>query len=766
MVIPMQRKDTDSSQMSWQERLQTLPLGVRRCGAWVVEVSLIVASGVVPFSIGLYAKELSVGEPVPLNPVLTIAQDAIGQTLALPVYQRNRQVAPATNLLWTAALVAPLLVASWQIYRLAVRGQTLPKRWVGVQVVAISGDRPSVKQALLREGLGKWGLPVTVAFAVWRLTGAYPDLGVLTGFFGLLVVGDGLSCIFDRQRRTLHDKLAKTLVIDATKATSPVSDSFPPLPPRWLMEKQGSTESGEGKNSQFRNVPLLWELMRRYPRRTALLLFPIGMAFIGGSFIATQIYIQTQETRRLLEQQRNQVFVALVRQLTASANANFEERKAVILAIGSAKDDPRTLRLLVELLGQEKEPRLIEIIQQLAVKIGPDALPELQQLNQTLGRDWQEIQLTQNREKEKLASEQSNDNFTTTSEEDSEKSKLVGLRLRATQEAIANILRLDRVPNAPRDLSQTKLSAIGTEKIDTSFSSASAELKKDKTTDSKEKNKNLSSFALSLEKADLSGINFRGATLNNANFQASRFWGPGKDGRLGTFDDWVADFSGAEMRQANLNGAILNDVLLVNTNLSNANLNQANLSQADLNKANLNSAKLIGTSLQKSYLKNASLTGADLTEANFSQANLHSANLNRVIALGTQFEFADLTQSDWREADLSGANFRGAKIPNANFSGAKLAGTDFGDANLQNANFRNADLKMADFRGANLEGADFQAAIFAPAKLNNPDRFVQSSPKISQGPRVQGVNFSKVKNLDARQLSYICAQGGHHPRCQ
>ena len=140
--------------------------------------------------------------------------------------------------------------------------------------------------------------------------------------------------------------------------------------------------------------------------------------------------------------------------------------------------------------------------------------------------------------------------------------------------------------------------------------------------------------------------------------------------------------------------------------------------------------------------------------------------MSRVNAVGTQFKFADLDRSDWRKADLSGADFSGAKLPDANFSETKLVGTNFRGANLQNVNFRNADLKLADFRGADLQGADFQGAIFVAARINRPDGFVQSAIKVGMGTRVEGVNFGKAKNLDVRQLTYICAQGGHHPRCQ
>lgn len=771
MVIPMAKKSTTSSRISGQQRLQTLPLGVRRCGAWVVEVSLIVVSGVVPFSIGLYTNDRSNREAVPLNPALAIAQNAIARSLAIPVYQKNRQVAPATNFWWMVALAAPLLVTGWQIYLLGTKGQTLPKRWFGVEVVTASGDSIGIKIASIREGLGRTALPIAIAFSVWHYTGAYPDLGVLAVTAGLLWLGDALSGKFHPRHQTWHDRLANTLVIDTTKATELLTGSFPPLPLKWSIEKLDITVANHtivnGKISSP-NSRWIWNLMRRYPRHATLMLFVASMAIMLASFIVTQIYIQNQASRRLAEQHKNQLFLTLVRQLNASVNASLAERQTAILAIGSIENDSRAIRLLVDMLAAEKEPSIIEILQQTAIKIGPDALPYLRQLNQNLAKACETLRKNHNstaNRTEKMGLAEPSDKFTKSIEE-IDSLQFVELKLRATQEAIANIIALDLHPTAPKDLSQTILSEISVNKIDSPSSSETNEVKTYQNVSLQKRSPSPLPFVLVLDKIDLSGIDFRGASLNNASFQGSRFWGAGKDGFLGTFDDWIADFSNAKLKEANFSGAILSHVAMVNANLSNANFSQADLFQADLTNSNLSSAKLIGTNLHQAILKNANLTGADLTEANLSGANLLAASLSRVNAIGTQFKFAELERSDWREADLSGADFSGAKLQDANFSDTKLAGTNFRGTNLHNVNFRNADLKMTDLRGADLEGADFQGAIFVAAKINRPDAFVQSATKLAMGTRVQGVNFSKAKNLDIRQLTYICAQGGHHPQCQ
>ncbi|MFB2921432.1 pentapeptide repeat-containing protein [Aerosakkonema sp. BLCC-F2] len=743
----MLNKGTNSSEMSWQKRFRKLPLGVRRCGAWVVEVSLIVASGAVPFSIGLYAKEHQAQEAVPLNPVLVKTHETIAQTLSLPIYQKNPQVAPLTNFFWTAALVTPLLVTGWQLYKLGVRGQTLPKQWFGVRVVTGEDHSPGVGRVMLREG-GRWGLSAGIAFAIWRYIGAYPDLGVLTGLIGLVLLGDGLSAKIDRRGRSLHDTIAGTRVVDAGEDDRTLPGSFPASPPRWLLQRPGKTTAttGEVGARQNKKAFLFFNWVRQHPRFTVLILFLFSMVVMAGLLVGAYIYLQIRAERSISAQQKNDLFIALSKQISANSNGTLAEKQTAISAAAALEDDPRVVRLLVDLLAQEKEPKVIETIQQVLVRIGLDALPELQRLNQTLAKELDALLISEAQKEETGKAADSSKklvpplrkNELTDAEISNNPLALVQLRLRATQEAIVKIISIKNNPGTVKDLSRTVLGqTLGA-----------------------------APFDLVLDKIDVSGINFQGASLAGGSFQGTRFSSAGKDDRLGTFDDLIADLSSTDLRQANLTGAVLSYVSLENANLIRATLDRANLFEARLTGANLGSAKLIGASLEKAVLEKASLTGADLTEANLSQANLHRASLTRVGAMGAQLQLANLTESDWREADLSVANFNRAILKNANFGSTRLKGTNFNGTQLQNASFRNADLSMADFRGANLEGADFQGAIFlAPKQPVVGDQFIQT-PNIATGPRIKGVDFSKVKNLDSEQISYICENGGRHPRCQ
>ena len=722
MATPSVRRSINRDRSSVKERFQPLPLVTRRFAAWAVEVSLVISSAGVPFGIGMYAQSQPAGEQVPLNPVLAVVEKAIARTLALPVGVSNRNVAPLTNLFWSAALVAPFVLTSWQLYLLAKTGSTLPKRWYGVRVLTAAGKPPGMPRILLREGVGCWGLPLSIAYLLWLYSGAFPNLGILAGLSGLLVLGEGITARFERQRRCLHDRLAGTYVVDANR-------TFAGRLNRKAGEKPVSRETSyqwteADEDAAIATIVLtpepnrrrsLWREMRQHPHLTLMLVALFSMAAVLGTLVGTQVYIQTQANQRQLEQHRSDQFLALLKQLNPNSRATLDERREAILALGT-QNNPQALQLLVDFLGQETGPTLLDAIQQALASTGPEALPYLQRLNQYL---WKDLEFLR---------------YTSTPQERVFRAK----RLQATQRAIATIVMIYSGKVHAVDLSRTDLGQTVTDSAP---------------------------FTLVLDKVNLSGIQLRAANLNNASFRGSRFRGMGKDGRWDTFDDWIADLSDAQMKAADLTGANLSRVLLNRTNLLRATLNQADLSHALLSSANLSSTQMVGANLREAVLTNASLTGADLGEAILTGANLYAARLGRVSALGTKLQFANLIQSDWQGADLSGADLSGANLRNADFRATRLTGANFRKAQLQNANLRNADLSLADWRGANLEGADLQGATFVSSNADKGNQFIQMPPSDSPSALVEGVDFSKAKNLDAKQLAYICTEGGRHPRC-
>mgnify|MGYP001066592129 FL=1 len=698
----------NNPEASWQLKSKQLPMWVRRCGAWATEISLILVSGTVPFWLGQLG---NIGnKSVPLNPAVAKTKEVIANTLGIPLRNRYQKVTPLANLLWSTALLTPVVIISWQLFLLATTGQTLPKRWFEVRVVAALGNSPGWKKTLIREGLGKWGFPMGTAYLIWRMTGAFPSLGILFFLGGLTSCIDIYFVRFNKLGRTGHDKLGNTFVIDARSGQL---DSNPfNLSDTERKTSIATIVLSEKKSESFN----LWSWMRKNPGVTWLIVTSVGIVSVLGTIFGTQVYIQNQANWREFKQQDNDMFLALINKLSLTSNEP-QQRRVSVLALGSTQD-PRAIPLLVDLLAQEKEPSILDGIQQSLVSAGPTVLPELRRLNQALKNDLESLSYGGNTKEQVL----------------------VSLRIRATQKAIAKILKVYSGSLSLRDIN---LSGVDLGQITSTPAS----------------------FTLILENTDLSGVKLRGAILNQASFKNSRFYGPGKDNRIGTFDDSIADLSGANLIEVNLTGAVLGPVIMKRADLFRATLSKAIMPGSTITQANFSSAKLIETNLHQAKLTEATFTGADLGSADLSKANLYRANLSKVKAEGTTFQLSDLRESNWQGANLSGANFSRANLKKADLSLALLTNANFRNAQLQNANLRNTDISLADLRGANLSGTDFKGAKFAAPKTNQADQFLASPIDTFKSDHLRGVNFNSAKNLSPNQINYICKQGGIHEKC-
>lgn len=715
------RRSANRNRRREKAKSRPLPMVTRRFAAWTVEVSLIALSGLIPYSLGLAAKSEPTGEQVTLNPVVTVTTDAIATTLALPASDSNNKlVTPLTNLFWSAAIVAPLLLTAWQLYLLSKTGSTPPKRWFRVRVLTSTGTVPGLSRILIREGIGSWGIPLSIAYILWRFS-AFPHLGVLAGLSCLMVLGEGITARFDRQRRCWHDLIAGTYVVDANRTFTPLPIRVKAKVVQPVRQKQSYAWTGQpmaksaamAAPSTAKGWLIWWKWMRKNPTITLLLLSLSGLATVLGTLVGTQVYIQNQKNQRQLEQNKSEQFLSLVKQLEANPTS-LDERTRAILALGTIQD-PQVLQLLVDLLGQETQGQIVNAVQQTLVSTGPKALPYLHNLNQLLSNE-----IAAGRYIDKPA-----------------QLAVRTQQLQATQQAIAKILTIYSGKLAAIDLSRTNLGS--------TFTNAA--------------------FNLNLDQVNLAGIVLRGANLNTGSLPGSSWRGKGEDGHWDTSDDVIADLTDAQMKAANLTGANLSRVPMNRINLVRANLNSANLAHASLNDANLSSTQLVGANLQDAILTNASLTGANLGAANLSHANLYTARLSRVSALDTKLQSANLIKSDWQGADLSGADLSSTNLSNADLSATRLSSTNLRQAQMQYINLQNADLRLADLRGANLAGADLQGAILFSAKSSQSDQFIAAPPEYTESALVKGVDFSKVKNLDPKQIAYICTQGGFHPRC-
>jgi uncharacterized protein YjbI with pentapeptide repeats len=695
-------------------------LAWRRLVAGGLELGLLVGSVVLPWGLGAAVRQRPAVETVPLNPGVVAVQNAIARPLGLPRQREIAEVPPLTNVLWFGALVLPIAVAGSQVYGLARRGKTLPKAWLGLQVVATERSVPGLRAALVRE-MGRWGVPAAGAYGIWLASGAFPSLPWLAGL--TLVGGVGAALCGQRpSHRAWYDRLAGTRLVVVQGGRVPV---------RYSPDSDNDSSNGRRDSNVLvlPSGPLLGLTTEEYGGLTAIVLSPEDSAqvlgpkgwrqhlpVIGGVLTGVVVLAGVGALwldRRLPAANGNQdaLFLALVENLSRNATS-FSDRQAAALALAST-EDPRAIPLLVDMLAQTDDPRLLDTLQQALITLGPPAIPPLQRLNLALANDLLALPLDQQ--------------------------LIPQLRQRTVKRTLAKILVLHNGNLNQVDLSGTNLGYI--------IESPDA-------------------FTLVLEQQNLAGVVWRNAVLSGARLRKATLFDPGADGRRDTFDDWITDFSGSDLTEVSLVAAQLRHTIFRNTSLLRANLSNAIAPYADFTGANAGSAWFIAADIRHGVFDGTSLVGADFTDADLSQASLVAARLRQATLIAAQLTEADLTETDLSEANFSAANLNGATLRQANLSDSWLRGADLSGANLEGANLEGANLEGIVLSGANLAGANFAGAQFSPSAPVPEDGFVATVAEPDTGGALTGVDFSKAINLQANQLEYVCGQGGIHPACR
>ncbi|MGB6015025.1 MAG: RDD family protein, partial [Nodosilinea sp.] len=483
-------------------------LAWRRLVAGGLELGLLVSSVVLPWGLGAVVRQRPAVETVPLNPAVVAVQNAIARPLGLPRQREIAEVPPLTNVLWFGALVLPVAVVGSQVYSLARRGKTLPKAWLGLQVVAIERSVPGLRAALVRE-TGRWGVPAAAAYGIWLASGAFPSLLWLAGL--ALVGGVGAAAWGQRpSHRAWYDRLAGTRVVVVRGGRLPTRYSTDP-------DDNGSRSAHV---LALPSGPLVGLTTEEYGGLTAIVLSPEDSAqvlgpkgwrqhlpVIGGVLAGVVVLAGVGALwldRRLPAASGNQdaLFLALVENLSQNATS-FSDRQAAALALAST-EDPRAVPLLVDMLAQTDDPRLLDTLQQALITLGPPAISPLQRLNLALANDLLALPLDQQ--------------------------LIPQLRQRTVKRTLAKILVLHNGNLNQVDLSGTNLGYI--------IESPDA-------------------FTLVLEQQNLAGVVWRNAVLSGARLRKATLFDPGADGRRDTFDDWITDFSGSDLTEVSLVAAQL-----------------------------------------------------------------------------------------------------------------------------------------------------------------------------------------------------------------
>jgi uncharacterized protein YjbI with pentapeptide repeats/uncharacterized RDD family membrane protein YckC len=676
MANPMISKSvSQSSRPKKPKKANIIPLTTRRFMAWTVEITLFIASGLVPYNLGVYVNSHSDIRRVPLNPVLVVTEKVIARPLALPVSYGIRHVAWPTNILWILALLLPTSFSSWQLYLLAKTGSTIPKRWFGVRVVNVAGAAPGLGAVLVREGLGRWTIPVSAAYLLWRYSFTFPNLTLFTSLTILMILAESKGWPVEKQPRSFHDQLAGTYTIDITSTVNhPGEQSTIAQNDGNSPSTQPASSTPSSKNSNFK-------------------LFLVGltsMIAVLSTLIGTQIYIQTQESQRRTEQINSQKFIELLKGLNTNGVTN-EDRQRAILALGTI-DNQQSIQLLIDLLAKETDPKILNTIQQALINSGFKAIPELNRMNQFLAGELVSLGKSSHSEirQNQLILTQQVINKILAIHGKIKNIDLSNVQLGGQQSGgkslfkfVLNNLDLSGIVLKSANLNQanfqdSQFRSVGEDRRWDTYDDVIADLNNVQLKQANLINVNLS--RVSMSQSDLSQAN-----LNKANLSYTRLF--------------AANLSSAQLVGTDLRNAILENASLTNADLSNANLTEANLYSARLVRVSA-----IGTQLAYANLSKTDWQGADLSEAYLDYANLSYANLSSTRLTGTSLRSANLENANLRDADLSRADLREANVAGADFQGTILF---VGNQNPADQFVETPDIGS---QNASIKGVDFSKA--------------------------------------------------------
>ncbi len=215
---------------------------------------------------------------------------------------------------------------------------------------------------------------------------------------------------------------------------------------------------------------------------------------------------------------------------------------------------------------------------------------------------------------------------------------------------------------------------------------------------------------LRLDSLDFSGMNMRKANLTRSTIAGADFRGAD----LFSCDLTDAVAPGANFEKANLDGTTLRRADLRRANLRYASLFATIIELADLSGADLRDTRIIG------YLRKVNLSGALLAGANIG-ADPGNQSMG---VMRAQFVGADLTGADLSGANLFKADFSYATLVRANLAGANLANAELVQTDLTEADVSEVDLTLADMNGAIFTRARGVSTLKGLAEARNRDKAV------------------------------------------
>lgn len=170
--------------------------------------------------------------------------------------------------------------------------------------------------------------------------------------------------------------------------------------------------------------------------------------------------------------------------------------------------------------------------------------------------------------------------------------------------------------------------------------------------------------------ANLSGVDLSGTRLDRSVLIRANLSGANLTGATIFRPTVYSDLSDKLSDAPRFSGANLTEVH-VQANLSGSDFRGSDLSNANFFPLEARPGEGTMTTTYKNILKYCNFSGAKLHNANMQRAVLWFAKFTGADLTGANFTDADLSRADFAGADVSGADFTRADLDGANFIGAK-----------------------------------------------------------------------------------------------
>jgi uncharacterized protein YjbI with pentapeptide repeats len=169
---------------------------------------------------------------------------------------------------------------------------------------------------------------------------------------------------------------------------------------------------------------------------------------------------------------------------------------------------------------------------------------------------------------------------------------------------------------------------------------------------------------------DLATIDFKGASLARTDLYGTDFTGANLAGATILRPTIYSDLSSLLADAPRFSGANLRGIK-VQAELSGADFRGADLTEADFHPLEDRAGEGTLTTLRKNVVKSCDFSGANLQRANFSEAVLTFSRMTGADLRDANLAHADLSKVDFQGADLTGADVTGADLDGANLAGAR-----------------------------------------------------------------------------------------------